>query len=185
MRWHDEAATGELASQLAGREAIKLVSGSQGERVLLDGEDVSEAIRSEHIGGGASRVSAIPAVREALLAMQRAAGRSGGVVLEGRDIGTAVFPDAEAKFFLTASVQVRAQRRYDELQARGVEADLQEVQREAIKRDRRDRERAVAPLRPAPDATRVDASEMTVEQVVACIVEQVRAVEARMGSRGG
>jgi cytidylate kinase len=185
VSWQDEAAIGALAQQLADRGAIQFVSSSQGERVLLDQEDVSVALRSEHIGAGASRVSAIPAVRDALLAMQRGAGRSGGVVLEGRDIGTAVFPDAEAKFFLTASVQVRAQRRYDELRARGVAADLQQVLQDAIERDRRDRERAVAPLCPAPDAAQVDGSELTVDQVVDCIVEQVRAVQTRMDSRAG
>src|SRR5262249_58481098 len=93
--------------------------GGSGMRVRLRGEDVSQLIRSPEMSLGASRVSAVPAVREALLAMQRRAGAAGGVVLEGRDIGTVVLPDAEAKFFLTASPEVRARRRFDELRAQG------------------------------------------------------------------
>jgi cytidylate kinase len=112
-----------------------------------------------------------------LLELQRAAGRDGGVVLEGRDIGTAVFPDAEAKFFLTASVEVRAERRFLELQARGEQADLDAIRREVEARDQRDSSRAVAPLRQARDAELVDSSSLTVAQVVERMVTRVRRIE--------
>jgi cytidylate kinase len=124
---------------------------------------------------GASTVSAHPAVRGALLDMQRQAGREGGVVMEGRDIGTVVFPDAELKFFLTARPQVRAQRRYDELRARGAKVTLDETLDEVVKRDAQDSTRAVAPLKQAPDAELVDDSDLTIEETVAKMAERVRA----------
>jgi cytidylate kinase len=122
----------------------------------------------------------VPAVRDALLELQRAAGRDGGVVLEGRDIGTVVFPDAEAKFFLTASVDVRARRRQAELAARGQPQDLEQVRREVMERDHRDSTRPVAPLRQAADAIVVDSSEIGIDQVAERIVSAVREVERRM-----
>jgi cytidylate kinase len=149
--------------------------------VLLEGSDVSTEIRTQDMAEGASQVSAQPEVRAALLEMQRRAGRSGGVVLEGRDIGTVVFPDAEAKFFLTASVEVRAQRRYDELVLRGEPADLSVIQAEVASRDRRDSTRPIAPLRQADDALFVDTSGLGIEEVVARIVERVRAIERALG----
>jgi cytidylate kinase len=127
---------------------------------------------------GASRVSAIPRVRAALLEMQRKAGRSGGVVLEGRDIGTVVFPDAEVKFFLTASPEVRAQRRFEELAARGQHVSLDVTLAEVIERDRADTERKVAPLRRADDAILMDSSERDVGGI---IEEMARVVRAREG----
>jgi CMP/dCMP kinase len=179
--WADEAKVGRLAHELAARSAIAFqpLPGG-GQRVLLDGDDVTTAIRTQAIAEGASRVSAQPEVRAALLAMQRAAGAGGGVVLEGRDIGTVVFPGAEAKFFLTASTEVRARRRYEELVARGEPADLELVHEEVRERDRRDSTRPVAPLRQADDALLVDSSELDVESVVARIVEHVREVERRL-----
>jgi cytidylate kinase len=181
VSWADGPALGRLARELVSTGAIGLERSAAGERVLLQGEDVSGAIRAEEIGVGASQVSAQPEVRAALLQMQRAAGAGGGVVLEGRDIGTTVFPDAEAKFFLTASTQVRAERRCRELRERGETVDLEEVKQEVEARDRRDREREVAPLRQAPDAVLVDSSELTVEQVVEQILARVRDVEADLG----
>ena len=150
-------------------------------RVLLHGEDVSLLIRTPEMSSGASRVSAIPAVREALLAMQRRAGAEGGVVLEGRDIGTVVLPDAEAKFFLTAPPEVRARRRFDELAVRGKPVTFEETLAEVIARDRADTERPVAPLRCADDAVLVDSSGRPVDEIIeemACIVED-RASRAR------
>jgi CMP/dCMP kinase len=144
---------------------------------------VSLAIRDPSVSQGASRVSAIPAVREALLDMQRQAGAAGGVVLEGRDIGTVVFPSAHAKFFLTASVDVRARRRFDELLARGGSPELAEVQREVVERDLRDSTRPIAPLKQAPDADVIDSSVLSIDQVVAHIVQRVREVEASLGAR--
>jgi cytidylate kinase len=179
--WGDEAGLGALAAALAEKGAIRFeVAADGGQRVLLDGQDVSTAIRTQTIAEGASRVSAVPAVRTALLAMQRAAGAAGGVVLEGRDIGSVVFPDAEAKFFLTASVDVRAERRAKELGERGIVADLETIRREVSERDRRDSTRAVAPLVQTPDAHRVDSSCIGIEEVVAEIVTRVREVERRM-----
>jgi CMP/dCMP kinase len=154
-------------------------AGGSGMRVRLRGEDVSLAIRTPDMSLGASRVSAIPAVREALLAMQRRAGAEGGVVLEGRDIGTVVLPDAEAKFFLTASPEVRARRRYDELVDRGKAVSLSETLAEVIARDKADTERKVAPLRCAEDAILVDSSGRNVDDI---IEEMARVVEARAGA---
>jgi CMP/dCMP kinase len=180
----DLPALGELARALAGRAAIRFAPGAGVEqRVLLDGEDVSELIRTQQIGQGASTVSAVPEVRAALLDMQRAAGAEGGVVLEGRDVGTVVFPDAEAKFFLTASAEVRARRRFEELRARGTPADLEQVRSEVTERDRRDSERAVAPLRQADDAVLVDSSELAIDEVVRRIVERVRDVARELARR--
>jgi cytidylate kinase len=138
------------------------------------------AIRTQGLGEGASKVSAIPAVRDALLELQRAAGRTGGVVLEGRDIGTVVFPDAEAKFFLTASVDVRAKRRYEELLGRSQPPSFEDVRREVNERDRRDSSRPIAPLKQASDAIVVDSSALDIEQVAEHIVALVRAVEQRL-----
>lgn len=179
--WGDEGAIGELAHDLAARDAIQFASGQGAQqRVLLEGDDVSTAIRAEDIGQGASKVSALPEVRRALLDMQRAAGADGGVVLEGRDIGTVVLPDAEAKFFLTARVDVRAQRRFDELTAAGTEAVLGHVLSEVIERDRRDSTRPVAPLKQAEDAELIDSSSMSIDQVVDVIVRHVEEIERQM-----
>lgn len=185
LGFDDVEAVGELARALAAREGIRFESGEDGtQRVLLDGDDVSTAIRTQEIAEGASRVSAIGAVRAALLDMQRRAGAAGGVVLEGRDIGSVVFPDAEAKFFLTASVEVRAQRRKTELEARGERAELEVIAREVAARDERDSTRAVAPLTQAPDAMLVDSSSLGVDEVVERIVARVREVERRLASPG-
>lgn len=179
--FHEDEKVGALAHALVQRGAIQLEPDNGIEyRVLLESEDVSAAIRSQVLGEGASKVSAIPAVRDALLELQRAAGRKGGVVLEGRDIGTVVFPDAEAKFFLTATVEVRAKRRYDELLGRSHAPSLEDVRREVVERDRRDSSRPIAPLRQAPDAVVVDSSALDIEQVAEHIVGHVRAVERRL-----
>ncbi len=185
VSWDDGARLGALADQLVEERAVELGSQkSSGFTVRLRGEDVSLAIREPSVSQGASKVSAVPAVRAALLDMQRQAGAAGGVVLEGRDIGTVVFPDAEAKFFLTASVDVRARRRFDELCSRGAKPELAEVEREVAERDLRDSTRPVAPLKQAPDAHGIDSSLLSIEQVVARIVARVRDVEAELGARG-
>ncbi len=183
VSWDDAEALGELAYALVKERAVEL--GNQkatGFTIKLRGEDVSQAIREPSVSQGASKVSAVPAVRDALLDMQRQAGATGGVVLEGRDIGTVVFPNAEAKFFLTASVDIRAQRRFDELLARGGLPELAEVKREVAERDFRDSNRPIAPLKQASDAQIIDSSVLTIDQVVARIVTRVREVEAELGA---
>lgn len=182
--WDAPGPLAELARQLVKERAVELGNQkSSGFAVKLRGEDVSLAIRKPDVSQGASQVSAVPAVREALLDMQRQAGAGGGAVLEGRDIGTVVFPEAEAKFFLTASVDVRAKRRYDELVARGASPELAEVKREVAERDLRDSTRPIAPLKRADDARVIDSSTMSIEQVVARIVAHVREVEATLAAR--
>jgi cytidylate kinase len=177
--WDDEPRVSAIATDIARREAIRLEAPKDApERILLDGRDVAKLIRTQEIADGASKVSALPGVRAALLELQRAAARSGGVVLEGRDIGTVVLPHAEAKFFLTASVEERAGRRYRELIARGFTPKLDEVEREMRERDARDTERPVAPLRQAPDAVLVDSTSLSIDEVVDAIVQRVRAVRA-------
>jgi cytidylate kinase len=184
VSWDDSKALGTLAFQLVDEHAVELgTQADGGVAVRLRGEDVSLAIREPSVSQGASKVSAVPAVREALLDMQRAAGANGGVVLEGRDIGTIVFPSAEAKFFLTASVDVRAQRRLDELLARGTSAEFEEVRREVAERDLRDSTRPIAPLKQAFDALSIDSSVLSIDQVVARIVSRVREVEAELSAR--
>ena len=138
------------------------------ERVLLRGHDVTEAIRTPEITRGSSVVSARPVVREKLLQLQRDLGLAAprGAVLEGRDIGTVVFPDAQVKFFLTASDEARARRRHAELADKGLEQPLQEVLTDQRRRDKDDTERAIAPLKPAPDAIVVETTGLDLDEVV-------------------
>jgi cytidylate kinase len=144
-------------------------------RISLDGSDISAEIGSPEIGESASRLSTLGVVRARMRDLQRAAGARGGVVMEGRDIGTAVFPDAEFKFFLDASPEVRAERRWRELAARGVKITPEEVLAQLLERDRRDRERELAPLIPAPDAIVIDASRLGVDEVVALMAQHIKA----------
>lgn len=179
IAWDDQAALGGLAHALAEQDGLRLqpdASALKGTRVWLGEQDVTRAIREPDISMGASRVSAIPEVRSALLALQRNQVRHGGVVAEGRDIGTVVFPDAALKFFLTASLQVRAERRRQELASLGEAPPLSQVIENVRQRDAQDSQRAIAPLRQAADATLVDCSEIPVARVVASMVEAARAV---------
>ncbi len=176
--WSDAEGVSALARGLVSAHALSFErDASLGVRVKLSGEDVSEAIRTPDIAQGASTVSAHGAVREALLDLQRQAGRKGGVVLEGRDIGTVVFPDAEVKFFLTASPEVRARRRYDELVAKGQTVTFEETLADVQSRDARDEGRAVAPLRKADGAVMVDSSTMSIAETVAFMVTKIRALD--------
>ncbi len=170
-----------LAEKLARDGAIVFGRDERGVRTRLGGEDVSEAIRTPDIAMGASTVSAHPGVRAALLELQRQAGRNGGVVLEGRDIGTVVFPDAEAKFFLTAQAEIRAARRHEELVARdgAAAATLEETLADVHKRDEQDSNRAVAPLRQADDAVLVDSSYLTIEETVSRMAAHVARITAQ------
>ncbi len=171
---------GELAERLAESGAVTLKNDAEGiAKVALQGEDVSGFIRTPEISQGASKVSAIPRVRAALLEMQRAAGRVGGVVLEGRDIGSVVFPNAEVKVFLTASVDERARRRLAELVTAGTTTDIEAVKGEVVERDRRDSTRPIAPLVKAQDAVVVDSSALGVDEVVEAIAALVKRAEDR------
>jgi CMP/dCMP kinase len=143
--------------------------------VTLNGQDVTAAIRTPEMSDGASRVSALPEVRAALLGLQRRIGAAGGVVVEGRDIGTVVFPDAEAKFFLTADTDERARRRVAELTAAGKPVDVDQTKAEIVARDTRDSTRAAAPLRKADDAIEIDSSALAPDAVVARMAEVVAA----------
>jgi cytidylate kinase len=164
----------DALAALAASLEIDLRATAAGSRVVVDGEDVTEAIRAPEVGDAASVVSAVPGVRAALVARQRRLGQGGGVVVEGRDIGTVVFPDAEVKVFLDASLDERARRRYEELVARGVHVGLDEVRRQQAERDRRDETRAVSPLRPAADAVVIDTTGRDAQEVIAEIVRLVR-----------
>ncbi len=157
--------------QLAREAEIEL---TRDNRVLLNSEDVSEAIRAPEISQGASIVSAVPGVRRALVAKQQRMGETTSVVMEGRDIGTVVFPQAEVKVFLDASPEVRAERRVKDLKARGVEADFAEVYREMKQRDERDSTRPDSPLRQAPDAMYLDSSGMTESEVEEALLRIAR-----------
>lgn len=142
--------------------------------VYCDGIDVTDAIRSPELGMAASNVSKLPEVREALLEVQRAFGQEGGIVMEGRDIGTVIFPDADLKFFLTASIESRAQRRWEELRASGADRDLQTVINETKNRDDQDSGRAHAPLRQSADAILIDSTNKNLDQVVSEMAVRVR-----------
>jgi cytidylate kinase len=145
-------------------------------RVELDGEDVTEAIRAEEVGRAASHVSAHAAVRDELLQLQRSFRRWPGLVADGRDMGTVVFPDARLKVFLTASVEVRAQRRLKQLMEKGISASLADLLLDLCERDERDRTRPVAPLKAADDAYELDASSLTVDEVVGQVLAWYRTV---------
>jgi cytidylate kinase len=153
--------------------------------VYLGGRDATAAIRTPDIAQGASQVSAHREVRAALLALQRRLGAGGGMVVEGRDTGTVVFPEAAAKFFLTASETERARRRVAELAATGAEVDYAKTLREIQERDRRDASRDVSPMIPAPDAVLVDSSTQTLEEVVDSLVRQVDARRKGSGAASG
>jgi cytidylate kinase len=147
------------------------------QHIFVDGEDVEAEIRTPEMSQASSVVSALPEVRAALVEKQREMGRSGGVVMEGRDIGTVVLPWAEVKVFLTASPEERARRRTIQLREQGVKADYRQVLAELNARDERDSNRDLAPLKPAPDSVVVDSTHMSLGEVVDKIVELVRSKE--------
>jgi cytidylate kinase len=172
IAWTDGEGVGKLADALVARGALSFERDPEaGVRVRLDGVDVSDAIRTPDIGMGASHVSAFKPVRDALLELQRQAGRAGGVVLEGRDIGTVVFPDATLKIFLDADQSERVRRRAEQL---GL-ADPSPVLEQIAQRDRRDTGRAEAPLAQAPDAVYLDSTGLSIDQVADAILKLIRA----------
>lgn len=159
---------------LASDTRIDLRARDGGQQVFLDGEDVTSAIRTPEVAQAASKVAVVPGVRRVLVAEQRRAGGQGGVVMEGRDIGTVVFPDAELKVFLTASPEIRAERRWREHQQKGDSIDLARTLDEIRERDRRDREREDSPLVRAKDAVVVDSTAMEPEEVARLVVMLAR-----------
>lgn len=165
---HNVALDNEDAlTPLAGHLDVRFVSDNEsGIKVILEGEDVTRDIRSEKIGNCASKVAAFPRVREALLRRQRAFLGEEGLIADGRDMGTIVFPQAPVKFFLTASAQERAQRRFNQLQEKGFDANIQSLLSEITERDERDRNRTVAPLVPADDALVIDSTGLSIEKVL-------------------
>jgi len=179
--WEDDAGLAELVAALD----VRLAFDGKASQVWLAGDDVSAAIRAPEISVGASVVAARQAVRRGLLDLQRTlASRPPGAVLEGRDIGTVVLPGATAKFFLTASPEVRARRRFDERRARGEQVEYEEVLAAELDRDRADETRALAPLKQAADAVPVDSSNLGLDEVVARMVAVV-AEKTGAGGRDG
>ena len=166
----DEAGVAAIVAE----SKIELRRDDSGQRTLLNGSDVSERIRDRDVTAAVSSVSAMKSVRERMWEIQRAAGAAGGIVMEGRDIGTIVFPDAECKVYMDASVDVRARRRYDELRSKGRDIPFDTLRNEIIERDRANTERALAPLKKAGDAVVIDTSDMTFDEQVSAIVSIVR-----------
>ena len=170
--------------RLARDTQIVLESDRSGNRVYLDGQDVTERIRDSDVTQGASRVSVHPGIRTWMVDLQRDLGRLGGVVMEGRDIGTVVFPDADVKVFLDASPEARGQRRYEQNNSNGLikaSAEPSAVLRELRERDERDRNRASSPLQPAPDAIVIDSTNLGLNEVLTQIEDLVRPLFARRG----
>ncbi len=168
----DEEALRDLCAELS----IEFVREAEQERVIVNGEDVTQAIRTPEVSLLTSKVAACPAVRQALVGLQRQMGEAGGVVLEGRDIGTVVFPQAQVKFFLSATAEERGRRRYDELRTKGLEVDLQQTIAEVEARDAADSARELAPLKRADDAIDIDSTRMSIDEVLA---EMLRIIAAK------
>ena len=182
-----EASDAGAVAEVARRAAIRLEGDPEALRVTLDGRDVSEEIRGESVGHAASVVSAIPEVRRELVRRQREMGASGGGVLDGRDIGTVVFPSADVKFFLTAVPEERARRRLDEERSRERTQSFEETLADINERDRRDSTRDDSPLRIADDAVVIDTTELSVEDVFQRMLQVVRERQAggQTDARGG
>ena len=161
----------ELAGRLAREIRISFRPEGSLNCVFVDGTEVTEAIRSAAVTGLVSRVAAVPAVREAMVAQQRRMGREGDVILDGRDIGTVVFPDSPCKIYLTASVEERARRRGKELEAKGQAVDYDKLQADIVSRDKQDMERETSPLKQAEDAVYLDTSHMSIDEVVGAILK--------------
>jgi len=170
----------ELAAIAAAMD-VRFGALAAAEQVFLGGAEVTDALRTENAGAAASRVAAIPAVRTALLQRQRDFARPPGLVADGRDMGTAVFPGAALKVFLTASPQERAMRRHKQLKEKGIDVSLPDLSWDIAQRDARDANRSVAPLRPAPDARVIDSTSLTPEEVIASILDWLEAAGVERG----
>lgn len=158
---------------LAAHLDVQFIARECGQRIILEGEEVTDLIRTEQVGEGASRVAALPCVREALLQRQRDFLEAPGLVADGRDMGTVVFPHAPLKVFLTAGAEERARRRFLQLKAKGENVNLASLLEEIRARDERDTRRSVAPLKPADDAMVLDSTELSIKQVLDCILSEV------------
>lgn len=164
---------GEVLAALVGDLVITFAPGIDGVTVTLDGEDVSQAIREEAVSAGASRVATLKVVREALMTLQHGFAKAPGLVADGRDMGTVVFPDAELKIYLDASPEIRAQRRHKQLKDKGLGVSLRGLLESIGERDERDRTRAVSPLEPAPDAVVIDSSALSADDVLTTVWQLV------------
>jgi cytidylate kinase len=164
-------------AELCARTAVTIKKDNKDPRVFVDGIDVSGEIRTPEMGMMASAVSKSPAVRARLLTLQRELGINGGVVMDGRDIGTVVFPEADMKFYLDASAEERGRRRYIELKAKGMDVDRAQITREIEERDRQDSGREIAPLRRADDALLIDSSAMSIDEVLTRMVSEIAKVK--------
>jgi len=174
--------TGEETEGQLSQIAATMPVVFQGSKILIDKHDVADEIRSEACGNKASEVARLPAVRQALLKRQHQFRQPPGLVADGRDMGTIVFPDAALKIFLTATPEVRAERRYKQLIDKGIPANLRSLSRDLAERDERDRKRSVAPLVPAPDSQVLDSSALSIDQVVERVLGWWR--EGNLGGRG-
>jgi cytidylate kinase len=166
ISWQDEKALAELAPRLD----IRFEKGA----ILVDGADVSDEVRTEEMGRGASEVAVHPALRRALLDLQHSFRKAPGLVADGRDMGSVVFPDAELKIYLSASTETRAQRRYKQLMSKGIHANLPDILQDLQKRDARDQQRSVAPLQQCADAKLLETSDLTIEQAVQAVLQHYR-----------
>ena len=165
----DENAVGQWVTQLK----IEFVADPAGQQVKVNGENATGLLKNEVVGRGAAKVAAQKRVREILVAKQQEIGKSGNVVMDGRDIGTQVFPNAELKFFMDADAEERGKRRYLELKEKNLDVDLENIIAEIKQRDHEDRTRAISPLCPAEDAIKIDTTKFDVEEVIEKIMEQI------------
>ncbi len=164
----------EKLTALCGRTEVTIKKDNNDPRFYVDGHDVSNEIRTPEMGMMASAVSKSPSVRARLLTFQRDLGRNGGVVMDGRDIGTVVFPDADVKFFLDASAEERGRRRHQELKAKGMDVDLARITQEIRERDHQDSMRSLAPLRRADDALLIDSTDLNIGEVLERMLSEIR-----------
>ena len=176
LRRHLDFGDAAALSAAAASLDVRFTAAAVGERVLLEGADVSSELRTERAGDAASRVAAVPEVRTALLKRQRDFAVAPGLVADGRDMGTVVFPDAVLKVVLTASAEARAMRRHKQLKEKGIDVSLPDLSWDIAQRDARDANRTVAPFRPAPDAQVIDSTSLTPEEVVAHILRWLESV---------
>jgi cytidylate kinase len=168
----DENAVGQWVAQLK----IEFLADPSGQKVKVNGENATGLLKNEIVGRGAAKVAAQKRVREILVAKQQEIGHSGNVVMDGRDIGTQVFPNADLKFFLDADAKERGKRRYLELKEKDMDVDLENIIVEIKKRDHEDKTRSISPLRPAQDAIRVDTTKFTIEEVIHQVMEKINLI---------